>query len=175
MATIDRKGFGQVEPNHLSAQVTGQIYAQLPAASTISILENGQFAKYDYENKQVNFTGDGEWYLVYNEVRLYDPMKQGYKDFALVKTDFVGGEMTPRLYKLNIGDIYTTNTLEKAATSANGITEGTENIAVGTLLAPNAAGYLKVTTAEAEGMKLKVVKVYTMPDGQAGVKLMRIA
>ena len=41
-------GFGQVEPNHLSAQRTAQIYAQLPAKSDITILENGQFVKYDY-------------------------------------------------------------------------------------------------------------------------------
>ena len=50
MATIKRIGFGQVEPNHLSAQRTAQIYAQLPAhiqnaeksdAETIEILENG--------------------------------------------------------------------------------------------------------------------------------------
>lgn len=41
MATIKRIGFGQVEPNHLSAQRTGQIYAQLPAANTITQLENG--------------------------------------------------------------------------------------------------------------------------------------
>ena len=44
---IDRTGFGQVEPNHLSAQRTGQIYAQLPAKSDINILENGQFVKYN--------------------------------------------------------------------------------------------------------------------------------
>ena len=30
--TIKRIGFGQVEPNHLSMQRTGQIHAQLPAA-----------------------------------------------------------------------------------------------------------------------------------------------
>jgi hypothetical protein len=47
MATITRVGFGQVEPNHLSAQRTAQIYAQLPAASDIKVLENGQFVKYD--------------------------------------------------------------------------------------------------------------------------------
>ena len=41
MATISRIGFGQVEPNHLSAQRTAQIYAQLPAKSDINILENG--------------------------------------------------------------------------------------------------------------------------------------
>ena len=34
-------GYGQVEPNHLSAQRTGQIYAQLPANPDILILEQG--------------------------------------------------------------------------------------------------------------------------------------
>ena len=48
MALIKRKGFGQVEPNHLSAQRTGQIYAQLPADEAMEILENGQYVKYDY-------------------------------------------------------------------------------------------------------------------------------
>ena len=33
-------GYGQVEPNHLSARRTGQIYAQLPAAAAITKLEN---------------------------------------------------------------------------------------------------------------------------------------
>ena len=32
----------------LSAQRTGQIYAQLPANKDIDVLENGQFVKYDY-------------------------------------------------------------------------------------------------------------------------------
>jgi hypothetical protein len=45
---MERIGYGQVEPNHLSAQRTGQIYAQLPAASDLTTLENGQFVKYDY-------------------------------------------------------------------------------------------------------------------------------
>jgi hypothetical protein len=32
-------GYGQVEPNHLSAQRTAQIYAQLPADPSIEVLE----------------------------------------------------------------------------------------------------------------------------------------
>ena len=64
-------GYGQVEPNHLSAQRTAQIYAQLPADPSIEILEQGQFVKYDYAAGLVNFTGKGEWMLVYNETKLY--------------------------------------------------------------------------------------------------------
>lgn len=57
---MKRIGFGQVEPNHLSAQRTAQIYAQLPAKSDIDILENGQYVKYDYAAGVVDFTGAGE-------------------------------------------------------------------------------------------------------------------
>ena len=43
MAILEKKGYGQVEPNHLSAQRTGQIYAQTPVAADIEVLENGAF------------------------------------------------------------------------------------------------------------------------------------
>ena len=46
MALLTKIGYGQVEPNHLSAQRTGQIYAQLPAVGTITELQNGTFVKY---------------------------------------------------------------------------------------------------------------------------------
>lgn len=85
---ISRIGFGQVEPNHLSAQRTGQIYAQLPAKDDIDILENGQFVKYNYKDHRVDFEGEGEWMLVFNEIKLYDERKQNYKDFALQRKDF---------------------------------------------------------------------------------------
>lgn len=87
-------GFGQVEPNHLSAQRTAEIYAQLPAAGTINILENGQFVKYDYANSVVNFTGPGEWMLVYNEVKVYAD-RETDQDFAMIRRDYVGNVYSP--------------------------------------------------------------------------------
>ena len=173
MAQIDRIGFGQVEPNHLSAQRTGQIYAQLPAATAITTLENGQFAKYDYATGEVNYTGAGEWMLVFNEVKLYGS-KETYKDFALQKTDYIDGVMTPRLFKINIGDIFTTNTVKKAATSKDGSTTG-EDLAVKDTLVVNAAGYLEKSESPAAGaMVWEVAKITTMPDGQAAIKVVRI-
>ena len=80
-------GYGQVEPNHLSARRNGQIYAQLPAASSINLLENGQFAKYDYENGVVDYTGAGEWLLVFNEVKVYEDY-QTDADFAMIKGNY---------------------------------------------------------------------------------------
>ena len=86
-ASYVEHGYAQVEPNHLSAQRTSQIYAQLPAASDIEVLENGQFVKYDYEKGLVNFEGAGEWMLVYNEIKLY---RDGQDDceFAMIKRNY---------------------------------------------------------------------------------------
>ena len=282
-------GYGQVEPNHLSAQRTGQIYAQLPANKNINVLEQGQFVKYDYAANgngigEVNFTGEGEWMLVYNEIKLYrnhpDGSKQWDCEFAMLKDDYqariyspydwehteveyhngmylngvdekgnksmtvthnvelnadgktvtiagdvydvaenkftyngkeyslvdgkvdvpvvyayddvtkdvediyemgftndpwkklgiarekkmpAGTSMIPRVFKTNVGDIMTTNTIFN------------ETVAVGDKLAPRAEDGILAKTENAEGMVWQVVKVYTMPDGQKGAKVMRIA
>lgn len=194
--TISRVGYGQVEPNHLSAQRTGQIYAQLPADDAITLLENGQYVKYDYENGKVDFSGDGEWMMVFNEVKLYDDWRESYKDFAMEKDNYTPGtysyvdasnqtqtatvdhgvstkgQMVPRVIKTNVGDIYTTNCLGVAG-AKNATTNGIE-VEVGTELTPSNTGYLNVTNdADNESMVWKVVKVYTMPDNQPGVKLQR--
>ena len=292
-------GFGQVEPNHLSAQRTGQIYAQLPAAPTINVLEQGQFVKYDYAANgngigEVNFTGKGEWMMVYNEIKLYrnhpDGSKQWDCEFAMVKDDYqariyspydyeapeleyhnglylngkdekgsasitvervftlnvdkttvdINGErfnvvdgtednegkkvvvykgveyaldetgttekipveyayddvtkdvediyewgftndpwkklgiarekkmpagttMVPRVFKTNVGDIMTTNTINETT------------LAIGDLLTPGATdGILAKAGADAADMQWQVVKLYDMPDGQKAAKVMRI-
>ena len=159
--TIKRNGFGQVEPNHLSAQRTGQIYAQLPANKDIEVLENGMFAKYDYAKNEVNFDGEGEFMLVLNEVKLYDTLRETYKDFAMEKKNYLNGEMVPRLFKTNVGDIFTTNMIDEI------------EVDVETKLTPNEDGILSTATGSEE-MIWKVVKVYTLADGQDAVKVQRI-
>lgn len=174
---MKRIGYGQVEPNHLSAKRTGQIYAQLPANADLTLLENGMFVKYDYANNQVNLTGDGEWMMVLNEVKLYDNdfryygKNNGlYAGYAMEAKNFMNGEMVPRLFKTNVGDIYTTNCLVKAGVFGEETDMG--EIALNDVLSPNAQGYL---AKDGDGsIEFKVVKVYTMPDGQEGVKLQRI-
>jgi hypothetical protein len=259
-------GYGQVEPNHLSAQRTGQIYAQLPADPSIEVLEQGQFVKYDYAKGLVNFEGAGEWMLVYNEIKLYRDFQRDC-EFAMLKGNYqarvyspldgeqmqevygptrflqgkrerynnatgefetLGGEvaydeaskkwvavkdgqppvadysvaskvydyyemddinnpaidnevskrlfmklrdykekmmpagttMVPRVFKTNVGDIFTTNTINAT------------ELKVGDVLTPGATGILEKGDGD---MKWQVVKVYTMPDHQKGVKIMRIA
>ena len=170
---VSRTGFGQVEPNHLSAQTNGQVYAQLPASTAFNILENGMFLKYDYANNMCDLTGEGEWMLVMNEIKLYDQRQFRYKDYAMKKDDFMNGELVPRLLRTEIGDIYTTNTF--GANTSNASTVAGLNLAVGEIVTPSTAtGYLVKGSTATEGMKWQVVKEYTMPDGQPGVKLQRI-
>ena len=146
-------GYGQVEPNHLSAQRTAQIYAQLPLG--VDKLEQGQFAKYDYANKEINMSGAGEWMLCYSEVKTYD-VRETDADFVNVK-----GGVYPRLFKTNVGDMFTTNTIM-----------GTEP-EVGGTLAPNENGIL-AEAGDATECVWEIVKIYTLADGQRAVKVMRI-
>ena len=172
-ATYVDRGYGQVEPNHLSARRTGQIYAQLPAAATIDVLENGQFAKYDYANGVVNFTGAGEWMLVFNEVKVYED-RETDEDFAMLKGNYqarsydaIGNEMpegtsmVPRMFKTNVGDIFTTNTIKETS------------LAVKDVLTPGTDGYLTKTGATSADMQWTVCKVYNLADGQKAVKIQR--
>ena len=226
-ATFVERGYGQVEPNHLSAQRTGQIYAQLPAAASIELLENGQFVKYNYKDNVVDFSGKGEWMLVFNEVKVYREWESD-ADFAMKRDDYVarvyspidgtqmeqqtqarfyGGKdaenndipkvvtpadpyewdatdnpfaaawdykgpkkmpentkMVPRVFKTNVGDIFTTNCVKETT------------LAVGEELVVGDDGYLTKTAGSNAGdMKWQVVKVYDLGDRQKAVKLMRIS
>ena len=166
MALLVKEGFGQLEPNHLSAQRNGQIYAQLPCESSMEVLQNAQFVKYDYAEGEVNFTGEGEWMLVFNEVKLYDP-RHSYKDFALQKKNCVGGEMVPRVMKTMVGDIFTTNLVDLKDKGAA--------FDVGDKLVVGTTGILEYSATPGAGMVWQVAKVYTMADGQPAVKIQRIA
>ena len=213
MSNFTRIGYGQVEPNQLSAQKTGQIYASLALAKDVEVLQNGEFMFYDYVTNSVSAddsTGVAEPMLVFNEVKIYED-HLSYKDFAMIRvgdnyvtnrpaigtittanydgTVYGDGALTegvnadpahveygyrmdgfaPRMFKTNIGDIYTTNMVKVGV-----------EYKVGDLLAPkkNAESKTMVLEKAAEAANEKmlwaVVKVYTMPDGQPGLKLQRV-
>lgn len=161
--TIAREGFGYVEPNHLSAPRNGQVYAQLPAAEDIEVLENGMFVKYDYAAGECNFDGEGPWMMVFNEEKLYDERHQMHRDYAMQKSDFYDGVMTPRVFAMVPGDIFTTNAVKEAEYN------------VGDKLKVGADGRLEAGAAPAGEHSFKVVKETTMPDLQPGVKIQVIA
>lgn len=170
MANIKRIGYGQVEPNHLSAQRTAQIYAQLPLDATTKtalngVLENGQFLKYDLANNACNLTGNGEWMLVFNEIKLYDERKQMYRDYAMIEGECVNKEMVPRVFKTNIGDIFTTNYV--------GAGTADTDITVGNYLKIDNNGKL-VDGTLTDVPCFQIAKLYTMADGQDGIKVVRV-
>lgn len=213
-AKFVKYGYGQVEDNHLSAPRNGQVYGQLPAASDITVLENGQFVIYDYAKGLCNLpgaaeAGNGPVMMVLNEVKIYRD-RETDADFAMIKDSYnarvysplgqndsnlknvidltgeanregdtsspyvyqignytypaampEGTKMVPRVFKMSVGDIYTTNCVNE------------ETLAVGDQLRAGDDGYL--AKAGSHGPTFQVVKVYTMPDMQPGVKLQCIA
>ena len=203
MAAFTRNGYGQVEPNQLSAQKTGQIYASLPLAAEVKVLQNGEFMYYDYKTKTVTANATvGEPMLVFNEIKLYEPFwRTSYKDFAMIRvgdnyvtskleTDRYGENsdknqaatinpthteygyrmdgIAPRLFKTNIGDIYTTNMVKTGVEYAEGdLLKPVKNEDTHTLVLEKASG-------DETGMLWQVGKVYTMPDGQPGLKIQRV-
>lgn len=156
--TFKRDGYGQVELNHVSAPRDGRVYAQLPANEDIKILENGMFVKYDYAAGEVNFTGGGAWMLVYNEEKLYDERYQMHKHWAQKVEDSYDGKIYPRVFGIVAGDIFTTNTFADNTT-----------LAVGNTVVPGTNGFL--VAGNSGDVIFKVVKEYTLPDGQPAVKL----
>lgn len=185
MSVIKREGYAQVEPNHLSGIVTGQILAQLPVDKVMgSVIENGRFAKYNYAKGHVDLGGadhteGGEWMMIYNEEKLYDERKQSHKDFAMVAENYTDGEIVPRLISILMGDIFTTNAFG-AYDATKGGSDGVTLVVGDKVYVDKKTGYLcaENTPAGAEkdenGPVFQVVKDYTMADGQPGVKLMRI-
>jgi hypothetical protein len=203
MAQFTRNGYGQVEPNQLSAQKTGQIYASLPLDANVQVLQNGEFMYYDYKSGTVTADATvGEPMLVFNEIKLYEPFWQtSYKDFAMIRvgdnyvtsrlaTEAYGENsdknqaatinpshteygyrmdgIAPRLVKTNIGDIYTTNMVA---------TGDSVEYAVGDVLKliKTDRNTLELSKdGDIDAIQFAVTKVYTMPDGQPGLKVQRI-
>ena len=208
MATFTRVGYGQVEPNQLSAQKTGQIYASLPLDEKVQVLQNGEFMYYSYVDNKVTAepTVEGqEPMLVFNEIKLYEPFwRTSYKDFAMIRvgdnyvtsklaTDEYGdGALTqgatidpahstwqagyrmegiaPRLFKTNIGDIMTTNMVETGVEYAEKDILKLKKVTA----ADGTVTLVLSKTANIDTVQWVVAKVYTMPDGQPGLKIQRI-
>lgn len=197
-----RVGYGQVELNHVGAQSNkGDIFASLPLAKEVNVLQNGEFMFYNGVTGEVSKTGLGEPFLVYNEIKLYaDEYRESLKDFAMIRvgdnyvnsnlqtenygensnlassySDTSGYRMdgiAPRLFKTNIGDTYTTNMVNKEGTYAVGNLLQPEVDATSKTLVLNNASSEDISTLT--GMVWAVTKVYTMPDGQAGLKIQRV-
>lgn len=213
--TVKEDRYGVVEFNNFSAQREGRNKAQLPLNSTDFVgintpCEQGMLLVYDEATGSVRKpTSINDNVMLHkSEEKLYDDRLQALKNFALfgdnnasttvettdatgavigsVTVDFASGvNPYPRLYQLDIGDTFTTNTIVfdssvfadfdalKAAFIAKTPIWGVPQVG----LTGNDSiynGYISLsTTAPAAGVKkpLRVINVYTMPDGSNGIKL----
>lgn len=194
ITVLSKNGYGQVEPNHLAAQRTGQIYAQLGVSSAAlttasNIIQNGMFMDYNYASASVDTPvvgGSALTMLVMNEVRLYADFLTP-KDYAMIAsgtsnvniglapeavTTTAGTTSTtttvyPRLYKIQVGDIITTNLVAAEGTGSFGdYTVGDQLI-----VHPHGGGMLVLSTSTTATVAFKVVSKTTTPDLQNALKL----
>lgn len=218
---FSRVGFGQVEPNQLSAQKTGQIYASLKLDPSVKLLQNGEFMYYSYADNMVTAepTVEGqEPMLVFNEIKIYED-RLNTKDFAMIRVSDnayvtnpaavgrvnsgnygwaegaptygdgslnVGVEpnpahsayqdgyklegIAPRLFKTNVGDIFTTNMVETDVDY-----EEKDILKLKKVTAQDGTKTLVLSkTGTIDTVQFVVAKAYTMPDGQHGLKVQRI-
>lgn len=172
-------GYGQVELNNVAFRRDGRIEAQcaLDATAFASVpAENGMILPVDNVSRKVYLDAAtnskaGILMLNYTAEHQYDDVKVGLKNFKLTPAD----GFYPRLGVLDIGDKFTTNCV------AYDTTEFADEDALATALAayattavygvPTDTGAIKLTaTAAQSGLCLKVVKNWTLPDGQPAVQ-----
>ena len=172
---MNKVGYGQLEPNRLTAQTTKEVYDQLPADSSLTVIENGMALIYDQVAQKVkapSAKGKGLVGLVYNEIILEDERYQQDCDYAMMakkETPYqVAIEAYPRIYGLHVGDTFTTNTVKIDDTHKDGSTPVTK----GAKFVADTDGYWVQTTDVSQAQVVaECVKDYTLPDGQRGLKL----
>lgn len=183
-ALFVEKGYGQVEPNRLTAMVDANFESQAPAYNApeatfedlvpIPELENGMFLCLVADVSETSPMGriavlpgaapaTARPYMVFSERKQYDE-REGYSDFVDRAVDKVDGTLYPRLLGMNEdSDVFTTNTISASSGTV---------FNVGDFLYVGDDGYLAATQGTNTCVMFEVVKVYTLPNGQPAVKLM---
>lgn len=166
-------GFGQLELNQVAFRRDGRIEAQCHIDSDIDFIENGMILAVDKAARKVGYpTGAAHELLAlnYSTEHMYDERHNQLKDFKLDNNSFL-----PRLGYLAVGDRFTTNCLaydsEEFADE-----DALKEAAAGLYGIPCENGAIQLTaTPGSAQIVLKVAKVYTMPDGQYGIKFVVVA
>lgn len=181
---ITKDGYGQLELNLVAFPRDGRVVAQYGAGASFTAssvegddryLENGMLLKVDGVKRCVDKAAPaaGDVYaLNYSTEHMYDETKTGLKSFRLDSVN----DFYPRLGYLSMGDKYTTNCVcydTDEFTNEETLFAALKNIATTPIYAGACElGYEKLTkTFPEHGPALRVIEVYTMPDGQFGVKL----
>ena len=102
--------YAVVELNKVASRKTGEIEAQCKLNSGIDTLQNGEIVYVDAVNNEITKTYDAStcvdaMYLHFSNPRRYEDGKSGMENFVYENNE----KYLPRVYKLTVGDIFTTN------------------------------------------------------------------
>lgn len=170
------EGFGQVELNNAAFRRDGRVESQCKIDESVftKAMENGMLVSVDKVNNKIVAADESlPIGIVYTAEKGYEADRHGLKSFAIQP----GSDILPRVGYLEMGDIFTTNTvcydttefasedLLKTALKAYATTAVFGGI--------SADGSIKLSkTAPEAGPVLKVINGnFSMPDGQFGIKL----
>ena len=173
--------FATIELNHVSWPETARVFAQLPLNTTDftndAPCENGMWVVYDYAGGTVRKAknADENVGIMYLNEKEYNPYVSGMNQWALKPNT-----VYPRVGMPSVGDLYTTNCF------CYDTEEFTNDEAVDTALKAYATtpvyltvvagqGAPKLTKTKAGKVVAQVVKDYTMPNGEHGIKAMFIS
>jgi len=167
-------GYGVVELNHVAAVKTGQIYAQLPLDGTTDFAsapaENGMLLVYDLIAGKVRKPDAiTEYVYLHKSVeKEYNQTDLGLEKFAVAKDT-----VYPRLYKLEVGDTFTTTAFSYSdATYANvaAIQAAINASTVYGICSTSGDIAIVATTGGTEVVVLKAITTTTLPNGDTGIK-----
>lgn len=170
MARLPHDGYGMLETNRVD-RVNMESQCELSATDYPDGAEVGTIVGIDKAKNAIVKPADSlAKGILANSERLYNQYAKGLKNYIVE-----GGAMASVLM-LETNHTFTTNTCGGAAefADADALVTALEALDTTPLYANWDANGILSITATAANMPFQVVKYYTMPDGQAGVKFMVI-
>lgn len=162
--------YASLEMNYAEYLATGNIVSQIPLGENFKDMrcENGMIVNADRSQAAIALADENTvlYGIVYTAEKEYLPWEPGLKHFSKGMGDY------PRIGVLSKGDTFTTNCLcyddgefaDEAAIK--------EAMDAGDVFVGVNAGVMKLTkTAPTTGLMGKAVKFYTVPNGEAGIKV----
>lgn len=176
--------YATLELNHISFSDTARVFAQLPLDTSdftdAAPAEMGMWLVYDMLGGSVRKPDavTESVGIIYNNEKEYSAEHKGLNEYALKP-----GEVYPRMGLFMVGDTYTTNCF--CYDTGEFVNDAAVNTALAAIAAATPATHCYLVTATngaprltkdatvlaAAGTAAKVVKVYTMPNGELGLKV----
>ena len=178
MVRFPHEKYASLELNQVAFPKTGMVVSQTPLGEEFTEAapcENGMWVLGDKAKGYIGSAAavtDKPIGIVYTAEKEYDSHEYGLKHFHQVAGDY------PRVGLLGLGDTVTTNCLQYDNTATGFTTEAGmlatlaafETTPVYVAIVANSPIPKLTTTKPGSGIYGKVTKVYTMPNGEKGVK-----